>query len=415
MVPLVAGYQLLVARRYLRSRGEPRILSLVTAIAVGGVVVGVAALIIVLAVMSGFEREVKSRITGTNAHLILLKYDDEPVMPDRPLMEAIRGTPHVVAAAPFLFGKGMVLTGRETEGIVLKGIDPDQERAVTDILAATTPAGWESLLVSGETPGILLGRELALRLGVTAGDRVTLASFESARLSALGLTPRLRKYHVAGVFESGLYEFDSTLGLVSLDAARDLFGVAEGVTGIAIRLDDMYRAPDVGRRLARRLGSPPYRTNDWIELNRNLFSWMATEKQVMFVILTLIVLVAAFNIASTLIMRVLEKTREIGVLKAIGADRRGIMGIFVVEGMSIGILGTVVGLLLGLGTSVALDRWYPIDLPGDVYFIDTLPVRVEALDVVLVTLAAVAVSFIATLYPSWHASRLDPVEAIRYE
>jgi lipoprotein-releasing system permease protein len=414
-VAALSPYQVFVADRYIRSRRGPRIISFVSAIAIGGVVVGVAALIIVLAVMSGFEREVKTRITGTNSHVILLKFDDETIEPDPSLMETIRSSPHVVAAAPFLFGKAMVMTERQTEGAVVKGIVPGEERGVTDLLGTAKPAGWEALLASGETPGILLGKELALRLGVAAGDRVTVASFESARISALGITPRMRKYHVAGVFESGMYEFDSTLGLVTIDAARDLFDLPSGVTGISIRLDDMYRAPEVGRHLAEQLGSPPYRANDWIELNRNLFSWMATEKQVMFIILTLIILVAAFNIASTLIMRVMEKTREIGVLKSIGADRSGIMGIFVIEGMYIGVLGTGLGLAVGLLAATALDRWYPLRLPGDVYFIETLPVRVEAQDVVFVTAAALAVSLAATLYPSWHASRLDPVEAIRYE
>ncbi len=409
------SYQLFIAQRYLRSRRGPRIISLVTAIAVGGVVVGVAALIIVLAVMNGFEQEVKTRITGTNAHVILLKHANEPIEADESLMGKIRETPHVVAAAPFILGKAMVLTGDETEGLIIRGVDLSVERNVTEILASAKPDGWEALLTSGETPGILLGKEIALRLGVMAGDRVTVASFENARLGAMGITPRLRKYHVAGTFESGMYEFDSALGLTTLEAARDLFDLKAGVTGVAIRLDDMNAAPEIGSRLAERLGSPPYRANDWIELNRNLFSWMATEKMVMFIILALIILVAAFNIASTLIMRVMEKTREIGILKSMGAARRSIMGIFVVEGMTIGVIGTAVGLVIGLGVSILLDRYYPLQLPGDVYFIETLPVRVEALDVVRVTLAALAVSLAATLYPSWHASRLDPVEAIRYE
>jgi lipoprotein-releasing system permease protein len=413
-VPL-RPYQVFIADRYIRSRRGPGVISVVTGIAVGGVVVGVAALVIVLAVMNGFEQEVKTRITGTNAHVILLKHDNEPIVADESLMRVVRETPHVVGAAPFIFGKVMLMTGRETEGAVLKGIVPDVERGVTDVLASARPSGWEALLTSGETPGILLGKEIALRLRVSAGDPVTVASFESARLGATGIMPRLRKFHVAGVFESGMYEFDSSLGIATLDAAREVFDMREGVTGVAIRLDAMDRAPEIGDRLAERLGNPPYRANNWIELNRNLFSWMQTEKEVMFLILALIILVAAFNIASTLIMRVLEKTREIGVLKSLGVDRGGVMGIFVCEGMYIGVVGTAVGLALGLGISIVLDRWYPLRLPGDVYFIETLPVRVEALDVALVTVAALAISLAATLYPSWHASRLDPVEAIRYE
>jgi len=411
---ILAPYQLFIADRYLRSRRGHWVIVLVSVIAIFGVAVGVAAQVIGLAIANGFEREVKTRITGTNAHVILLKYGDEPVVADDRLMRTVRETPHVVGAAPFIFGKVMILTGRETEGAVIKGIALETEREVTDVLEHVQPAGWEALLVGGETPGVLLGKEMALRLGVSVGDPLTIASFDDTRIRASGIIPRLRNFHVAGIFEAGMYEFDSTLGLITLEEARDLFGMKEGVTGVAIRLDDMYLAPALGDRLAERLGNPPYRTNDWIDLNRHLFKWIKIEKVMMIVALGLIVLVGAFNIASTLIMRVLERTREIGILKSIGVDRGGVMGIFVVEGMCIGVLGTLLGLALGLGAAWALDR-YPLHLPGDVYFIETLPVQVESIYVAGVVALALAISLLATLVPSYLASRLDPVSAIRYE
>jgi lipoprotein-releasing system permease protein len=410
----LAPYQLFIADRYLRSRRGHWIIVLVSAIAIVGVAVGVAAQVIGLAIANGFEREVKTRITGTNAHVILLKYGNESIVPDERLMRMVRETPHVVGASPFVFGKVMILAGKETEGAVLKGIDVTTEREVTSVLESVKPEKWEDLLLRGATPGVLLGKEMATRLNVAPGDPITIASFEDTRIRATGIIPRLRNFHVAGTFEAGMYEFDSTLGLVTLDAARDLFGMKEGVTGVAIRLDDMYLAPQLGDRLAERLGNPPYRANDWIDLNRHLFKWIRIEKIMMLIALGLIVLVGAFNIASTLIMRVLERTREIGILKSIGVDRAGVMGIFVVEGMFIGLFGTLLGLALGLTASFLLDR-YPLHLPGDVYFIETLPVEVDAPYVIAVVVLALAISFLATLVPSFLASRLDPVRAIRYE
>jgi lipoprotein-releasing system permease protein len=410
----LAPYQLFIADRYLRSRRGHWIIVLVSGIAIVGVAVGVAAQVIGLAIANGFESEVKTRITGTNAHVILLKYGNESIVPDERLMRMVRETPHVVGASPFVFGKVMILAGKETEGAVLKGIEVTTEREVTSVLESVKPEKWEDLLLRGATPGVLLGKEMATRLNVVPGDPITIASFEDTRIRATGIIPRLRNFHVAGTFEAGMYEFDSTLGLVTLDAARDLFGMKEGVTGIAIRLDDMYLAPGLGDRLAERLGNPPYRANDWIDLNRHLFKWIRIEKIMMLIALGLIVLVGAFNIASTLIMRVLERTREIGILKSIGVDRAGVMGIFVVEGMFIGLLGTLLGLALGLAASFLLDR-YPLHLPGDVYFIETLPVEVDAPYVIAVVVLALAISFVATLVPSFLASRLDPVRAIRYE
>jgi lipoprotein-releasing system permease protein len=263
------------------------------------------------------------------------------------------------------------------------------------------------------TPGIVLGTELAGRLGARVGDDVLLASLTGAERSALGFAPKLRKFQVVGLFSSGLFTYDSSFGFTSIPASQEFFGLGHAVTGIEIKLADMFAAPAAADEIVRRLARPGLRANNWIELNRNLFTWMKLEKTVMFVILTLIVLVAAFNIVSTLFMVVLEKRRDIGVLKSLGATNGAVLRVFLCEGLLIGGLGTGLGALLGLALVAVLRRYPFVRLPGDVYFIERLPVRPEAGDFIAVVLAALTLCLAAALYPAWRASRLDPVDAIR--
>ncbi|RPJ45929.1 MAG: ABC transporter permease [Candidatus Latescibacterota bacterium] len=409
------GYEAFIARRHLRSQSRLGFIPIISIISILGVFVGVMALLVVLAVMNGFEQEVKARIIGTNAHVILLRYGNEPFAPDEGLLERVRTTEGVVALSPFVYTKAMLQTGDEQDGIVLKGIDPAGEPGVSDLLRRTIPEG-ESLAWDGSgSPPALLGSELALSLGVLTGETIVLASFQNAARTPFGTVPKMTRFRVAGTFDSGMYEYNSTLVLVPLRAAQGFLGMGENVTGVSIRVDDAYRAPEIADRVAARVGHPPYRTNNWIDLNRTLFSWMSTEKRVMFVILALVILVAAFNIASTLIMVVMEKTREIGVLKSMGASLRGVLAIFVIEGTTIGAIGTALGLAGGYALCWLLDRYNFIPLPGDIYFIDSLPVRMEAIDFARVAAASMAICLVATLYPAWKASRLDPVQAIRYE
>jgi lipoprotein-releasing system permease protein len=403
-----------IAGRYLRRRRQSGFITLLTGISMGGVALGVTALLTVLAVMNGFESEIQTRIAGTDAHVVILSQGTSGIVHADQLVERATGTPGVLGLAPFTYSKAMVFHEGVTEGLVVKGVDLRAERGVTTIASHMTPPLDSIPARSADGhPGIVLGSDLAARLGAHIGDTLVLGSLAGAERSALGFAPRLRTFEVVGIFTSGLYTYDSSLGFVALAAAQDFFGMGAAVTGVEVRLAEMFAAPALAETLLRRLGDPGLRTNNWIDLNRNLFTWMKLEKAVMFVILALIVLVAAFNIVSTLFMVVLEKRRDIGVLKSLGASQSLVLQVFLLEGLLIGGIGTAAGAVLGWGLIAALRRYPFVRLPGDVYFIERLPVRPEWGDFAAVILAALALCLAAALYPAWRASRLDPVEAIR--
>ena len=403
-----------IAARYLSTRRQSGFISLLTGFSVGGVALGVTALFTVLAVMNGFENEIQSRIAGTDAHVVLLGETASGIERPEELVPRVAGVPGVLGVAAFTYVKAMVFREGLTEGLVVKGVDLRAERGVTTVgRNITPPLDSIPLRTADGIPGIVLGTELAGRLGARVGDPVLLASLTGAARSALGFAPKLRKFRVVGLFSSGLYTYDSSFGFTSIAAAQEFFELGHAVTGIEIRLADMFAAPAAADEIVRRLGRPGIRANNWIELNRNLFTWMKLEKAVMFVILALIVLVAAFNIVSTLFMVVLEKRRDIGVLKSLGAPSRVVLQVFLCEGLLIGGLGTALGAGLGMLLIGILQRYPFVRLPGDVYFIERLPVRPELGDFATVTVAALLLCLAAALYPAWRASRLDPVEAIR--
>ncbi len=403
-----------IATRYLRVHRQSGFITLLTGISIAGVAVGVTALLTVLAVMNGFENEIQSRIAGTDAHVVLLGETASGVHHGEALAARARAVPGVVGVAPFTYTKAMVIHGGITEGMVVKGVSLSEERGVTTIGANIQPPldSIPRFTPQGE-PGIVLGSELAARLDARVGDRVVLASLSGAAQSALGVVPRLRAFRLVGIFTSGLYTYDSSFGFTSIPAAQEFFDLGEGVTGIEVKLTDMFDAPAVAARLLAVLGEPGLRANNWMELNRNLFTWMKLEKTVMFLILALIVVVAAFSIVSTLFMVVIEKRRDIGVLKSLGASRATVLQVFLCEGLLIGGLGTGMGAALGGGLIAVLQRYPFVRLPGDVYFIERLPVRPEAGDFAAVILAALVLCLAAALYPAWRASLLDPVDAIR--
>jgi lipoprotein-releasing system permease protein len=403
-----------IALRYLRTRRQHGFITLLTGISIGGVALGVTALLTVLAVMNGFENEVQTRIAGTDAHVVLLGETVAGIDAPDTLVARARRLPGVLGAAPFTYTKAMALHEGLAEGLVVKGVDLAAERRVTSVAEHIEPALEAIPETDAEgLPGIVLGSELAARLSAAVGDVVVLASLAGAEQSAMGFAPRLRKFRVVGLFTSGLYTYDSSFGFIAIPAAQSFFQLGGAVTGVEIKLADMFDAPRASQAILEALQIPGVRANNWIELNRNLFTWMKLEKVVMFVILALIVLVAAFNIVSTLFMVVLEKRRDIGVLKSMGATRATILNIFLVEGLLIGGLGTALGVVLG-GVLIALLRRYPVvRLPGDVYFIERLPVRPEGGDFAAVILAALVLCLAAALYPAWRAASLEPVDAIR--
>lgn len=409
------SFEWFVALRYLRAKRKTRFISIITFISVAGVAVGVMALVVVLAVMNGFESEIHERIIGINAHVIVLRFGNEPLTDYDTLTERIEEHPEVVAAAPFTYTKAVIRGFGGSDGAVVRGIDLSCESLVTDILDNVDPPITDLATRPGELPGAIVGDELAKRLRMTLGDTVAITSPFDYVLTPMGLMPTVGRFELKSLFSSGMYEYDQSLVYIDLEEAQKLFGLGGGVIGVAVKIRDPYDAPAVGAGIVESLGGFPYRANNWIELNRNLFTWMRTEKRVMFWILSLIVMVAAFNIASTLIMVVMEKTKDIGIMKSMGATSKSILRIFMFEGLVIGAAGTIIGSLAGYLLATLLDRYQFVSLPGDVYPIETLPVQMHGLDFALVALAAIAISFAASVYPSWKAARLEPVEAIRRE
>lgn len=402
-----------LASRYLSARSSSRFLNLITIIAIGGICVGVMALIVVIGVMSGLQREVRDRILGTNPHIMVLargeglRLDDWPV----PLAEAEK-EPAVTASEPFVYTEALIFQDvNYQQGFVLRGISQDATQRLGDQLAA---GGWNFGETESGLPGIVLGFRLANRLLVYPGDTISLVSAHGMELTPAGFIPRFKKFELVGLFNSGMYEYDNQMGYVSLGAAQDLLGLGEAVTGLALWVRDPWKADRVAERLEARLGFP-YAVRDWKRTNEGLFSALKLEKMGMSLVLFLIVLVAAFNIISTLIMVVADKTREIGILRSMGMTSKGILRVFILQGLIIGVAGTFLGLLGGMGLSWAIDYFGLISLPGDVYLISQIPITLNPLDVAAVVLLSVLISFSATIYPSRQAARLQPVEAIRHE
>lgn len=408
-------YEFILARRYLLPRRRRGFLSLITWIAVGGVTLGVLALIVVLAVMSGFEREVKSRIVGTNAHVVILTYGTQGMSDAGTVVASVRSHPEVTAAAPFIYGKAMISARGNTDGCVVKGVDLAAASTVNRVLdyIERPPGPFTLAAAPGELPGVILGVHVAENLSVTTGERVQLLAPQVGVASPLGYLPRVRNFRVAGLFRSGMWEYDASFVFLGLQEAQDLLAMGDRVSAVEAKIQDMYRAPKVAAEIVERLGGFPYRATDWIEMNAQLFSWMQMEKRVMFIILTLIVMVAAFNILASLVLLVMEKRRDIGILRSMGATPEEIATVFILQGVIIGWVGMVLGAVGGLTLCHLLEKYKFIRLPGEIYFIDTLPVRVEAGDVAAVLLSVLVISVLATIYPAVKAARLNTVEAIR--
>jgi len=433
-------YEYFIGLRYLSSRRKQKFTSIIGIISVLGVIIGVMALNVVLAVMGGFEEELREKILGVSSHLVVLSYDG-PMKDYLEIKDDVVDFPGVVGASPFIYGQGMISSDRNVSGSVIRGIDPESAGKVTSIEQAIgngiarkkesekklsdeelSEIGKEVLLKlntdteSGKPP-VLIGKELAANLGVIEGDLVSLVS-PFGKLGPFGQTAKVKKYEVIGIFDYGMIEYDSSISYVNLKNAMDFFDMEGQVSGVEVKVADIYNAKKMGNELSSILGFPYY-TRNWEEVNIRLFKALRLERIAVAIILGLIILVAALNIVSTLTMVVMEKGKDIAILRAMGATRSGILKIFITEGMIIGTVGTLLGTALGFGicymlkTSDTVRRLIPFD--NNVYPISDFPVKIEPFYFVIVAALSIMICFVATLYPSFQASRKDPIEALRYE
>jgi lipoprotein-releasing system permease protein len=414
-------YELQIGWRYTRAGRNGRrngFISFISSVSMLGIALGVAALIIVLSVMNGFQKEVRDRMLSVIAHVEVFDLQGSALPDWQATAAQVRSNPQVMGVAPFVSNQALIARGDDMRGAVVRGISPNDEATVTDIaaqlkdttLARLTPGAW----------GIVLGSELARSLGVVEGDKVTIVA-PGGQVTPAGVVPRLKQLTVVGTFSAGHYEYDSGLALIHIDDAAKLFRV-EGPTGLQLRLKDLHQARTVAAQLGAVLG-PTVSVRDWTRSNKNWFDAVEIEKRLMFIILTLIVAVAAFNLVSTLVMTVTDKRADIAILRTLGASPRSIMGIFIVQGAAAGVIGTLSGVLFGLLVAFNIDVIVPAIegllhmsfLPGSIYLISRMPSEPQSGDIVPIVVISLVLSFVATLYPSWRASRVQPAEALRYE
>jgi lipoprotein-releasing system permease protein len=414
-------YELLIGWRYTRAgrvAGRNGFISFISGVSMLGIALGVAALIIVLSVMNGFQKEVRDRMLAVVAHIELLAPGGEGFADTQALMAQARQNPEVVAAAPFVSQQALMARGEDMRGAIVRGIDPEAETQVSDFILQIPPEVRATLQAGSFN--VVLGGELAMAMGVRVGDQITLIA-PGGQVTPAGVMPRLKQLHVSGVFDSGHYEYDASLALLHLDDAQRIFRL-QAPTGVRLKLKDSQQARRVAYDLALQLGADVI-VRDWTRQNRTWFAAVQVEKRMMFIILTLIVAVAAFNLVTTLVMTVTDKRADIAILRTLGASPRSIMAIFVVQGATVGVLGTLGGLLLGLSVAFNIDVIVPAIeqllgasfLPRDIYLISRMPSDPQSADIWPVTLISLVLAFLATLYPSWRASRVNPAQALRYE
>jgi lipoprotein-releasing system permease protein len=414
-------YELRIGWRYTRAGRATRkngFISFISGVSMLGIALGVAALIIVLSVMNGFQKEVRDRMLAVVSHIEIYAAGGQALPDVQQTLTQAKANPAVIGAAPFIAAQALLARGEDMKGIMVRGIDPALESQVTDLATGDQAAVLQGLR-SGEF-GVVLGVELARSLGVHAGDKVTLVA-PSGQVTPAGVVPRLKQLTVMGTFDSGHFEYDSALAMIHMADAAKIFRL-EGPSGVRLKLKDLNKAREVADELTRTLGGDVF-VRDWTRQNRTWFAAVQVEKRMMFIILTLIVAVAAFNLVSTLVMTVTDKRADIAILRTLGASPASIMGIFVVQGAMVGVIGTLAGLLLGLGVAFNIDVIVPAlerllhanFLPQDIYLISRMPSDPQQADIVPVAVISLLMAFVATLYPSWRASQVNPAEALRYE
>ena len=427
------SYELFVSIRHLSAKKSQKFISLNTWISIAGVGLGVMALIVVIAVMSGFSKDLRDKILGTNSHIVVSNMNQAMVENYNDILKKIRSVEGVTAAAPFIMNQVMLINGDRVSGVVARGIDPDSEGVVSDLGKNMISGTLFDLKVKPnhlkniksqrgkKRAGIILGKELSRRMGVGVGDIVSMVSPVS-RVTPVGLIPRMKLFKVVGVFESGMYEYDANLSFILLKSAQKFFSMKNGISGIEIRVANIEQAGNIASIIQKELGFP-YLVRDWMRMNRNLFSALKLEKIVMFIILILIIFVAAFNIVSTLFMLVMEKAKEIAILKSMGASCSSIIKIYSYQGLVIGLVGTFLGCAAGFVIVPNLNEIvgfievvFGIEaFPSDVYYLDRLPSKIQYMDSLLIIIFSVVICLAASLYPAWRASKIDLVDGLRYE
>jgi lipoprotein-releasing system permease protein len=413
-------FELFIGLRYTRAKRRNHFISFISMTSMVGIALGVAALIVVLSVMNGFQHELRSRILGVASHL-QISGANNALSNWQGVAEFVRGQPEVQASAPYIMAQGMLSFGQAVQGTIVRGVLPEQEDKVAEIGQHIRAGRFDALKPGGF--GIVLGADLALALGVGIGDKVVVMA-PQGQFTPTGMVPRLKQFRVVGIFQVGMYEYDSALALIHLQDAATLYRMGDKVSGLRLKLDDLYRAPQVSRELGLKLGPQgAYYISDWTEQHANFFRAVQMEKRVMFVILALIVAVAAFNIVSTLVMAVTDKRADIAILRTLGASPRSIMRIFIVQGALIGVIGTLMGVAGGVLLALNIETVVPFIehilgiqfLAKDVYYISDLPSELQWSDVTMITSMSLVLSLLATLYPSWRGAKTNPAEALRYE
>jgi lipoprotein-releasing system permease protein len=422
-VPSLTTFELFVARRYLRAKRRQALIGVITAISVIGVAAGVASLIIALAITNGFRQDLQNRLLGATAHVQLMRTEGDGISDWRAILDKMQHQPHVIAAAPAMYDQVLVSNGARASGALLKGLIPDDERRVSQMLsfvkqgsaAALAPqAANEASTDPRPLPPIVLGKDMADDLGAAVGSRVLVTSPQGGGLTPFSLAPKFVTFKVVGIFESGFYDYDKSWAFVRLSDAQSVEGLGDIISVIEFKVDDIDRAPQIAQEIERAAGQG-YQTTNWQEQNRQLFRALRLERVVTFITIGLIVLVAALNILISLIMMVMEKTRDIAVLMSLGTRKRQIRRLFIAQGLLIGVVGTAIGLVIGYALAWAGGHYHFLSLSPEVYSIDYVPFAPRAMDGLIVAVVSIGISFIATLYPSWSASRIAPAEALRYE
>lgn len=407
-------FETFIALRYLFALRKQSFISIISLFAVCGVAIGVGALIVVIGVMNGFSTDLRDKILGVNAHVLVTSLRGG-IKDYNTLADEASKVQGVTGVTPFVYSEVMLSTRTGVKGVVLRGIDPSTSDSVLSLAKDMVSGDVKNLDKEGDFPGIIIGSELAKRLGLIEGSAVNLLS-PSGRSGAAGFTPKVRRFTVAGVFRTGMFEYDSSLGYVTIPAARKLLGFkGDVVSGLEISVDDVYNVEAITDAIREKVGSFTVYVRHWQEMNANLFAALELEKTAMFIILAMIVLVGSFSIVTTLVMLVIQKTKDIAVLMSIGADVKSIRRIFMLQGTFIGLAGTAFGFLIGVPLSLLLKKYQFIKLPSNVYPVDYLPVRLEAFDMISIGVAAFMLCFLATIYPARRAAKLCPSEALRYE